>query len=210
MININDYYNAQMENWNGYLLILTGNEIYLADSRQKTQYLSSYEYEWYYWKFTNITPNLLKNYNGKLYIGDVEGKVYSVTGTNDNNQAIVSYWTTPMDNFKYPNHYKTTNKRGGIAKLKAMQNGKVKLAIKTDKMPYYSYVSEKSLKGFDFSDIDFSNFTFTTTSELFLVYKIKQKKIKEISLKLYSEDIDKPIGIYSMMIEAFIGGYAKK
>jgi hypothetical protein len=209
MINNSDYYNAQMENWNGYLLVLVGDEIYLADSRQKTEYLSSYEYEWYLWKF-NITPSLLKCYNGKLYMGDNEGNIYCIEGTNDNGQAIESYWTTPMDNFKYPNHYKTTNKRGGIAKLKSIQNGKTKLAIRTERMSDFEYLTQKNLNGFNFGDIDFENFSFENTKEVYLIYKIKKKKIHEISLKFYSDELDKPFGIYSIILEAFIGGYVKK
>ena len=210
LVNNTDYYNAQMEEWEGYLFILVGDELYLADSRQKTTYLSSFEYEWYRWNISESKPNILKEYNGKLYIGSRDGSIYSVEGTNDNGVAIESYWTTIMDNFGYPNHYKTTNKRGGIAKLRTMQNGKVKLAIKTDKMPKYTFVTEKSLQGFNFNHIDFTNFSFNTTNEVFLIYKIKQKKIKEISLKIYSDEIDKPFGLFSMVLEAFVGGYTKK
>jgi hypothetical protein len=210
LTNNTDYYNAQMEEWNGYLFILVGNELYLADSRQKSAYLNNYEYEWYLWNISEAQPNILKEYNGHMYIGGKDGSIYVVDGTNDNGTAITSYWTTLMDNFGYPNHYKTTNKRGGIAKLKSMPNGKVKLAIKTDKMPDYNLYKEKSLQGFSFKHINFSNFSFGTTSETFLIYKIKQKKIKEISLKIYSDELNKPFGLFSMMLEAFIGGYVKK
>ena len=91
-----------------------------------------------------------------------------------------------------------------------MQNGKVKLAMKTDKIPSYTLVTEKSLQGFNFKNIDFRNFSFETTNEVFLIYKIKQKKIKEISLKIYSDELDKPFGVFSMVLEAFVGGYTKK
>lgn len=210
MINNTEYYNAQMEEWRGYLFVLVGDEVYLADSRQKSSYLTSFEYEWYLWNLSESKPNLLKEYNDKLYIGGKDGSVYSIEGTNDNGNAIKSYWTTPMDNFGYANHYKTTNKRGGIAKLRTMQNGKVKLAMKTDKTPNYTLITEKSLQGFNFKNIDFKNFSFETTNEVFLIYKIKQKKIKEISLKIYSDELDKPFGIFSMILEAFVGGYTKK
>ena len=210
LISNTDYYNAQMEEWEGYLLILVGDEVYLADSRQKASYLSSFGYEWYLWNISESQPNLLKKYNNKLYIGGKDGKIYKVEGTNDNGETIESYWTTPMDNFGYPNHYKTTNKRGGIAKLRTMSNGKVNIAVKTDKMPEFLKIMEKSLRGFDFNNIDFNNFSFETTREVFLIYKIKQKKIKEVSLKIYSDELDRPFGVFSMVLEAFVGGYAKK
>ena len=210
LISNTDYYNAQMEEWEGYLLVLAGDNVYLADSRQKASYLSSFEYEWYLWNIAGAKPNLLKKYNNNLYIGGKDGKIYKVGGTNDNGETIESYWTTIMDNFGYPNHYKTTNKRGGIAKLRTMQNGKVKVGVRTDKMPGYTQVAEKIIQGFDFNHIDFSNFSFATTNEVFLIYKIKQKKVKEVSLKIYSDELDKPFGVYSMVLEAFVGGYAKK
>ena len=209
LTNNSDYYNAQMENWNGYLLILVGDEIYLADSRQKAEYLSSYEYEWYLWKFS-VTPTLLKSYNGKMYIGTNDGKIFLVDGTNDDGQVINSYWTTPMDNFKYPNHYKTTNKRGGIAKIKTIPNGKVKVAEMTNKRPEEKDIAQYSATGFDFSNVDFSNFSFVTANQSYIVYKIKEKKFTELGLKLYSDELDKPFGIYSIIIETFIGGYVKK
>ena len=210
MVSNTEYLNAQLVSWRGYLLALVGNKVFVADSRQKSAYLSSFEYEWYYWDFSKAQPNILKEYNGNLYVGGKDGSIYSVEGTNDDGDAIESYWTTIMDNFGYPNRYKTTNKRGGIAKLRTLQNGLVKIAVKTEKEPGYTDVTEKSIQGFNFNNIDFSNFSFATTNEVFLVYKIKKKKAKEVSLKIYSDELNKPFGVYSMTLEAFVGGYAKK
>ena len=210
MINNTDYSNSYMVEWQGYLLILVGNKIFLADSRQKYSNLNSFEYEWFYWDLPHCNANILKEYNGNLYIGAKDGSIFYVNGTNDNGEAIESYWTTPMDNFGYGNQLKTTNKRGGIAKIKTMPNGVVKVARRTDKTNEYNHVTEKSSKGFDFNNIDFNNFTFTTSNQSYLVIKIKEKKVNEISLKFYSDEKDKPFGIYSTIIETFIGGYVKK
>ena len=38
----------------------------------------------------------------------------------------------------------------------------------------------------------------------------KEKKFLNISLKFYSDELDKPFGLYSAILEAFIGGYAKR
>ena len=37
-----------------------------------------------------------------------------------------------------------------------------------------------------------------------------EKKLNELSLKFYSDEKDKPFGIFSSTIEAFVGGYIKK
>lgn len=210
MINENDYENATLTEYKGYLLILVNGKVFLADSRQKYANLNSFEYEWFYWNISNVAPNILKEYNDELYIGTKDGAIFILDGTNDNDNAINSYWTTPMDNFGYNNQLKTTNKRGGLAKIKTIPNGIIKVARKTDKSDEYRYATEKSATGFSFLNIDFSNFSFITSNKSYLIYKIKEKKINEISLKFYSDEKDKPFGLYSAVIEAFVGGYVKK
>lgn len=210
MTNENNYKNATMAEYQGYLLILVNGKIYLADSRQKYASLDSFEYEWFYWDISKIGPTLLKEYDDNLYIGTKDGSIFILEGTNDNSEAVVSYWTTPMDNFGFNNQLKTTNKRGGIAKIKTIPNGLIKISKKTDKSDEYKFVTKKSATGFTFNNLNFSNFSFVTTDKSYLIYKIKEKKINELSLKFYSDEKDKPFGIFSAVIEAFAGGYIKK
>lgn len=210
MTNENNYINSMMVEYQGYLFVLVNGKIYLADSRQKYASLNSFEYEWFYWDISKINPTLLKEYNDNLYIGANDGSIFMLDGTNDNGNAILSYWTTPMDNFGYNNQLKTTNKRGGIAKIKTIPNGLIKIARKTDKSDEYKFITQKSANGFKFNDLNFSNFSFVTTDKSYLIYKIKVKKINELSLKFYSDEKDKPFGIFSSTIEAFAGGYIKK
>lgn len=210
MTNENNYKNAMMMEYQGYLLVLVNGKIYLADSRQKYANLDSFGYEWFFWDFSQINPSLLKEYNDRLYIGTENGSIFVLEGTNDDGEMIYSYWTTPMDNFGYSNQLKTTNKRGGIAKVKTIPNGIIKIAKRSNKSDEYKYVTKKSANGFKFSTLDFTNFSFITTDKSYLVYKIKEKKINELSLKFYSDEKDKPFGIFSSIIEAFVGGYIKK
>lgn len=210
MINNSNYSNAQMVEWQGYLLILVGGKIFLADSRQKYSNLNSFEYEWYYWDISRCNPHILKKYREKLYIGANDGSIFVVEGTNDNEKAILSYWTTPMDNFGYDNKLKTTNKRGGIVKIKTIPNGIIKISRKINTSDEYKYTTQKSLTGFNFNNLDFRNFSFVTASQSYAILKIKEKKINEISLKFYSDEKDKPFGLFSAALEAFIGGYIKK
>ena len=210
MTNENNYKNSMMVEYQGYLFILVNGKIYLADSRGKYTSLDSFEYEWFYWDISQVGPTLLKEYNDKLYIGASDGSIFILNGTNDNGNTILSYWTTPMDNFGYNNQLKTTNKRGGIAKIKTIPNGLMKIAKRTDKSKEYQYITQKSANGFSFKSLDFANFSFVTTDKSYLVYKIKAKKINELSLKFYSDERDKPFGIFSSTIEAFVGGYIKR
>ncbi len=210
MTNESNYRNAMMTEYQGYLLILVDGKIYLADSRQKYANLDSFGYEWFYWDISSINPSLLKEYNDRLYIGTDDGSIFVLEGSNDDGEMIYSYWTTPMDNFGYNNQLKTTNKRGGIAKVKTIPNGLIKIAKRTDKSSDYKYVTQKSTNGFNFATLDFTNFSFITTDKSYLIYKIKEKKINELSLMFYCDEKDKPFGVFSSVIEAFIGGYIKK
>lgn len=209
MINANNFNNAQMVEWRGYLLILIDNYIFLADSRQKFQGINGIEYEWYLWNIENSKPSILKEYKGNLYIGSKDGNIYMLKGTNDDGKVIHSYWTTPMDSFGYSNMLKTTNKRGGLARIKTIPNGKIKISERTNKRDT-RYITSKSATGFDYSNIDYSNFAYTTKNESYIVYKIKEKKFLNISLKFYSDELDKPFGLYSAVLEAFVGGYVKR
>lgn len=210
LINSSNYQFSDFCEYNGYLLILCDGKVYLADGRQKFANQDSFEYEWYYWDISASQPSLLKEYDNHLYIGSEDGSIYSLEGTNDDGAVINSYWTTIMDNFGYDNQLKTTNKRGGIIKVKTIPNGIVKVARRNNKYKDYRFSTQKSLDGFSFKNFDFSKLSFTTTSQSYLVFKIKEKKINEISLKVYSDELDRPFGLYSITLEAFIGSYVKK
>lgn len=209
LINASNFNNAQMAEWQGYLLILVDKYIFLADSRQKFQGINGIEYEWYLWDVENSHPSILKEYKGNLYIGSENGSIFILGGTNDDGETINSYWTTPMDAFGYSNMLKTTNKRGGLARIKTIPNGKIKIAERTNKRDE-RYITSKASTGFDYNNIDYSNFAYTTKNESYIVYKIKEKKFLNVSLKFYSDELDKPFGLYSSVLEAFIGGYAKR
>lgn len=210
-VNENNYENLEMFEWLGYLLCLVNGHIYLADSRQKFQGINGYEYEWYYWELSEKLGKivLLKEYENNLYFATDKGNIGIFDGTNDNGNTIYSCWTMPHDVFGNENHLKTTNKRGGLAKIKTIPNGQVKVSVSTNKKDE-NLVTTYSATGFDFSNIDFSNFAFTTKNNSYVVYKIKQKKFVELSLKFFSDELDKPFGLYDAVIEAYQGSYIKR
>ena len=95
-------------------------------------------------------------------------------------------------------------------KIKNIQNGKIKIATQTNKEPVYEIVKEASSNGFDFENIDFETFTFETGENSYVVFRIKEKKIIDISLKVFSDELDKPFGLVNLVLEAFLGGYVKR
>lgn len=133
LLNEKNYKNMLLQEWEGYLLVIIDNHIYLADSRQNTKY------EWFYWELDiNVTCTSIKD--GVLYLcGD--NKIYTLTKTNTN---INSYWTTLEDEFKYPQYLKTTNKKGCVVDIV----GDITISTKLDNGKFEKVDTYKNKKGF--------------------------------------------------------------
>ena len=182
LLNEANYKNMILEEWEGYLLVIIDNKVYLADSRKMATFENHNEYEWFYWELSkNITCT--KVHEGILYLGTNEG-IYKLT--NDlGTREVESYYTTPFDDFKYRQYQKTTNKKGAVAEAKGVE---IKLYAKTNNT--------------NWELID----TFTNITDAF-VYRLKRKKFKDIQLKFYST---KSFSLNSATLECFIGGYIKR
>lgn len=193
LLNETHYDNMILEEWEGYLLTIIDNKIYLADSRQFAQINDHYEYEWYYFELDQkITSTRVKN--GVLYLATEETKkvngvnttyyrIYTLTNTGD--REVEAYWTTIEDEFNYPQYQKITNKKGCVVDI---SGEKVSIYAKTDN------------KEFDFIK------TFSIKKG-YVVPRIKKKKWKSIQLMFYST---LPFSLYSSTLESYIGSYIKR
>lgn len=219
-INENNFENLQMCEWRGYLICLVNGHMYLADSRQIYSGVKGYEYEWYYWNFSDKFVATYGNicsmisFDEELIVGTEKGYILKFDSSvnydgnrHSEDMKIYSCWQTPDDIFGDTNNLKTTNKRGGIAKIKTIPNGKITVSVQTNKKPE-KVIKEYSATGFDFNNIDFENFAFTTKDMSYIVYKIKMKKFIDLSLKFYSNE--SPFGLYDVTIEVFTGSYVKR
>ena len=180
-----NYKNMILQEWEGYLLVIIDNKIYLADSRCLYTNQNHNEYEWFYWELDkDIQSAAVKN--GVLYLCSVaendKSAIYTLTKADT---EIESYWTTCMDGCGYPQMQKITNKRGCVVD---MTGEKVKLEVRTDKEEY--------------EEVD----TFINTKD-YVVPRIKKKKWKDIQMKLSS---DKPFGLERIYLECYIGSYIKR
>jgi hypothetical protein len=173
-----NYKEMLLEEWEGYLLVIAGNKVYLADSRAMTGINDHAEYEWFYWELEKaVTCTLV--HNGVLYLGTEDG-IYTLTGKGN----VVSYWSTPLDKFKYPQHLKTTNKRGCTVEA----TGDIELYVKTNKTEWELIGEYKDVKDY-------------------FVSRIKRKKFKDIQLKFFSNT---RFGLEMATLECYIGGYIKR
>jgi hypothetical protein len=152
-----EYKNMILTEWDGYLLVIIGDKIYLADSRAATTVEGHTEYDWFYWEMEKeITCATV--HDGMLYLGTADG-VYTLDGEDN----LESYWTTPKDKFRSPAKLKTTNKRGCVCEA----TGDITVFAKTE-------------------DTEFEeNGTYEDVKDYF-VCRIKRKKWKDIQLKFYS------------------------
>lgn len=190
LLNEPDYEKAFFVEWEGYLVTIIGNKMYLADSKMYSQVNDHSEYEWFYFEFKQeIVGAIVKN--GILYlstketINDVEkNRIYTLTNKEETRE-VESYWTTIDDEFGYPQYQKTTNKKGCVVDIEGKQ---VTLYAKIDNKAYEKIDEYKIAKGY-------------------VVPRIKEKKWKALQLKFYSK---KPFNLYSSTLEAYIGSYIKR
>lgn len=153
-----EYKNMVLAEWKGYLLVIIGDKVYLADSRTAFTNEGHIEYDWFYWSLEKPVTSA-RVYDGVLYLGTDTG-VYTL---DDMSANIESYWVTPKDKFKTANKLKTTNKRGCVVEA-------------TGDISVYAEVEDK---GFELIG------EFTGVTDYFTV-RIKRKKFKDLKLKFHS------------------------
>lgn len=179
--------NIKFAEYEGYLMCLVNSHVYLADRRRKVQSNSNdIEYEWYYWELPN-SINFIKEYRGELFLGNKDGELYKLEGTDDDGTDITSYWTTAKDNFGYLGYTKTTNKRGNTVYFNKKGNEEIKVSTITDGVEKEKMVVADT-KGY-------------------APFRIKDKKFTQIQLKFSS---NKPFGIVSCTLQGFVAGYIKR
>lgn len=182
--------NMILVEWEGYLVTIIDNKMYLADSRQYSQINDHYEYEWYYFDIDKkVTAATIAD--GELILCTDENNkgvqtygLYSMNNYSDN-RKVESYWTTIEDEFNYPQYQKITNKKGCVVD---MEGKEISIYVKTDN-----------------KDFDLINIYENTKG--YVVPRIKKKKWKSIQLKFYSNN---PFSLYSNTLESYVGNYIKR
>lgn len=203
MVNKAGYKDMVLVEWQGYLLVCIGKDIFLADSRAMQTVENHYEYEWYHWTLGEYDVNCAAERDGILYIGTdgvnnpdnsniPTGNIYTLKISdlvkdiyaNGDEVEIKSYWTTPKDIFAAPNKVKTTNKKGFIVEAE----GDITLSAKTEGGEFEVIGEYKGIKDH-------------------FVGRVKRKKFKDLQFKFESKTKFK---LESATVECFVGGYIKR
>lgn len=177
-----NYKRMILQEWEGYLLVIIGNKVYLADSRGMYTNVAHNEYEWFYWELEkNITFATVKD--NILYLCSDDG-IYTLTKESEDTD-ITSYWVTCLDDFGSPEMQKTTNKRGCIVEVESNQ---LQVFVKTDNNNFELVNTYEETKGY-------------------IVPRIKKKKWKDIQVKFTSNT---PFMLTLCTLQSFIGSYVKR
>lgn len=207
MTALSDYAEAEMCVWNNYLVIAVSGELFLADGFNMYKENGNTAYEWFLWKDVGVydggvyyPASDVFSYEKELFFTTQSGVVCAFSGTNDDGRAFESAWVTPADDFGAEGKYKKVLKTGGVAKIKRIPNSVIRVACRTDREAFKDIKSVRTA-GFTFGAVDFALFTFGTGLIGRIVYRINASKTEHIALKFYSNEKDKPFGLYSASLQ---------
>ena len=229
LLNEENYKNMELVEWEGYLLVIIDNKIYLADSKQKVQNDDHVEYEWFYWEMAKKIKTA-KVHNDILYLCSEEDFVINELGYKKYTDGTNVYWYDEVNNKVYDNEGNESQVL--IETLTAViqseiytltdtsSNVKSYWTTKLDDFGYPQMLKTTNKRGFKSNvtgdeitietKLDNNEFqklgTFKNTKG-YIVSKIKKKKWNRIQLR-YSSDTQ--FGIYEIVLESYVGSYVKR
>ena len=229
LLNEENYKNMELVEWEGYLLVIIDNKIYLADSKQKVQNDDHVEYEWFYWEMAKKIKTA-KVHNDILYLCSEEDFVINELGYKKYTDGTNIYWYDEVNNKVYDNEGNESQVL--IATLTAVMqseiytltdtssNVKSYWTTKLDDFGYPQMLKTTNKRGFKSNvtgdeitietKLDNNEFqklgTFKNTKG-YIVSKIKKKKWNRIQLR-YSSNTQ--FGIYEIVLESYVGSYVKR
>ena len=207
-----------------YLLALN-NKIYILDGLQKTYEkgapYASYQYEGYLW--TNIPAYTFWSVEERLYFGTQDGYIFRFfddteaqnsysdfnPDTQENNRPIESYWC--MGELDGTRFYKNKTFRFCSVRLGAAVATGVEVFVKKEGAWQKLFESGASARFFDFSQINFSKWSFSAdTTPRTIGRKIKVKKVDKALFKFENSNLNEPFSIYNIAFEYTTGTNYKR
>ena len=229
LLNEENYKNMELVEWEGYLLVIIDNKIYLADSKQKVQNDDHVEYEWFYWEMAKKIKTA-KVHNDILYLCSEEDFVRNELGYKKYTDGTNIYWYDEVNNKVYDNEGNesqvlietlTAVMQSEIYTLTdTSSNVKSYWTTKLDDFGYPQMLKTTNKRGFK-SNVTGNEITIETkldnnefqklgtfkNTKGYIVSKIKKKKWNRIQLR-YSSDTQ--FGIYEIVLESYVGSYVKR
>ncbi len=166
--------------WGSYLCLLADGRLYLADGRAPYRTDGRREYEWFVWDC-----RLDAIYGGEQLYWVKDGRVGVFDGTDDEGQAIDSYFETRAECAGDPALRKRVGRNGAVALLKRIVNSDVTVSVITDGgVP--KTLCTFHMGGLDFGALDFSTLSFTTDDQDLVKLPLRVKDFLTLSLRFGS------------------------
>lgn len=226
-----NYKNMELVEWNGYLLVIIDNKVYLADSNNKVNNNDHIEYEWFYWELEKKIKTAKVN-DGILYLCSEEEHIKNELGYYKYTDGENIYWYNIKNNKVYDENLEevdisistlTALMESGIYTMTDVSNDRVINSYWTTKKDDFNYpqmLKTTNKKGFK-SDVygekikietkidnnDYEELGEYINTKGYIVSKIKRKKWNTLQLKFSS---NKPFGLYEVTLESYIGSYVKR
>lgn len=205
--------------YNDMYILAINNQLYILDGLQATRTDRSEPYatrQYVGFHCTGVPAVCIWN-DDALFFGTGDGKICrfhtdvdSLDSYNDDGKAIYSCWETPdLDGQLF---YK--NKTFRYFAIRMMKALRTSVKMYTQKLGTWSAepVKEDTASGvvFDFENIDFELFSFSTDrSEKVVHTKIRVKKADKARFKVVNENLDEPFGLFDLALEYIESGNYK-
>lgn len=200
-----DMERVSVAEWRGYLCLLFGDHMYLADSNATYRSDGAFEYEWFYWDGLRDGA-MLFCFRDELYLTTTNGKLYCFDGTTDNGQPITSEWVTRAENGGTNSMYKTVRDKGAVLLCKTIPNSNFTVEVETD-VDEPTDLCAVGMSGFIFSEeFDFSSVSFSCDNDNTIRIPLNRKKWKWMTIRFYSAT---RFGINSCEYLYTVGNYIK-
>lgn len=203
--------------WKDWFVLAINGVCYVADSKQKSyrsNLADNYMYEWYYWD--NIPARVLKEQDGTLWFGTADGRICrfnddieTMAKYSDDGAPIVAEWATKADDDGDFMRYKTMIRRGSGVQCKPYAHSSVKALIRTEK-DFGILARTGNMSFFDFSDIDFSDFTFATSdASQTMAFNRKVRKYQTMQIIIRNDGLNQGFGIFGIIKRYRMMNYVK-
>lgn len=209
--------------YDGSYLVFVGGRVYGLDGRQRSypsRNDTAFHYECFYWDNVPARCVLRRMAQGEetLFFGTEDGRicrfntdVYGMGRYSDDGEAIEAAWSTPMDDDGDPMVLKTLLKKGNAVTLKPYARSGAKVLFRTDADAVGWEAAKGDMDIFDWSDLDFSRFTFNANDgPMEIPFERKVKKYKRLQIIVKNDAVDEGFGVYAIVKHYVTGNFAKR
>ena len=204
--------------WNGYYILAINSRCYILDGKQnksyKPQSYGDYVYECYHWE--NVPAIAFLEHDGDLYFGTAQGKIcrfntdrVKMDKYSDDGQPIIAAWSTKADDDGDFMTRKTMIKKGCGVMIKPFTRSSVKALVRTEK-DFGKEIKYSTMDIFDWEDIDFSRFPFSSNDGPQVVpFGSKVKKYITLQITVKNDGLNEGFGVFGILKRYQKGNYVK-